>query len=130
MGYLLSLHSCAISFFDAGSLVKACVLGITENMKSNIPCCSPPLGCITKDIIFLFLYRAQPDIYLVALKSFSTPFCENCYQNLAVLAERCCFYCENPLLFCGIRVKIGKISVLHKVFTAFAYSIRAPPSEV
>ena len=60
----------------------------------------------------------------------STPFCENRYQYLADLAERCCYFCKVSPLFCDNRVVFAKISVLYKTFTAFAYRIRAPPSEV
>ena len=61
---------------------------------------------------------------------FSTPFCENRYQFLAGLAERCCYFCEISPLFCYTRGNYAIFSVLYKGFTAFAYSIRAPPSEV
>ena len=59
-----------------------------------------------------------------------TPFCENRYRIIAVLAERCCYFCKVSPLFGDNRVVFTKFSVLHKGFTAFAYNIRAPPSEV
>lgn len=60
----------------------------------------------------------------------STPFCENRYQKLADLAERCCLFCGISTSFCRLSRKINKFYVLHKTFTAFAYRLRAPPSEV
>ena len=64
-----------------------------------------------------------------APQNIPTPFCENRYRILVALAERCCYFCdfipsasENRVIFCIF-------SVLYKAFTAFAYSIRAPPSE-
>ena len=67
---------------------------------------------------------------LPALFFFSTPFCENRYQNIAVLAERCCYFRKFSASFYRNGVKYSIFSVLHKSFTAFAYRIRAPPSEV
>jgi len=61
---------------------------------------------------------------------FPTPFCENRYQIIAALAERCCYFCKVSPFFGDNRVIFTKFSVLHKTFTAFAYRIRAPPSEV
>ena len=61
---------------------------------------------------------------------FPTPFCENRYQNIAALAERCCYFCGISSPFHHNRVKYRIFSVLHKAFTAFVYRIRAPPSEV
>lgn len=60
----------------------------------------------------------------------STPFCENRYQKIADLAERCCNFCKISASFFRNRVNYNIFSVLHKGFTAFAYRIRAPPSEV
>ena len=59
-----------------------------------------------------------------------TPFFENRYHKIADLAERCCLFCGISTSFCGLNRKINKFTVLHKTFTAFAYRIRAPPSEV
>ena len=73
---------------------------------------------------------AQIETYQSALIIFSTPFCENRYRIIVVLAERCCYFCKGPPLFYDNRVIFEKISVLHKPFTTFAYNIRAPPSEV
>ena len=69
-------------------------------------------------------------IMLFAPIFFSTSFCENRYHYLADLAERCCYFCKISPLFCYTRENYAIFSVLHKSFTAFAYRIRAPPSEV
>jgi hypothetical protein len=61
---------------------------------------------------------------------FSTPFCENRYQIIAVLTERCHYFCKFIPVFSKDREILVDFSVLHKTFTAFAYRIRAPPSEV
>ena len=73
---------------------------------------------------------AQIEMNQSAPRFFPTPFCENRYQIIVFLAERCCYFCKVPPLFCDNRGVFAKISVLYKTFTAFAYRIRAPPSEV
>ena len=60
----------------------------------------------------------------------STPFPKNRYQIIASFWERCRYFCKKSAVF---YIKTGKrtdFSVLHNAFTAFAYNIRAPPSEV
>ena len=61
---------------------------------------------------------------------FSTPFPTTRYQIKADCGEWCCYFCKFSPPFCGNRDKYCNFSVLHKEFTAFAYRIRAPPSEV
>lgn len=78
----------------------------------------------------LILNRAQAFFGLLAPLNFTTPFYENRYQKIADLAERCWFFCEISPPFCVLRGKNTTFSVLHKHFTAFAYRICAPPSEV
>ena len=73
---------------------------------------------------------AQIGIVRSAPKNIPTPFCENRYRILAALAERCYYFCDFFLLFSNNRAIFSVIAVLHKAFTAFAYSIRAPPSEI
>jgi len=75
-------------------------------------------------------FRAQAADQLFAPLFFPTPFCENRYQNLAALAERCRFICEFSPPFCCNGEKYCIFSILHKGFTVFAYTIRAPPSEI
>lgn len=67
---------------------------------------------------------------LLALLFFPTPFCENRYQIMAALAERCCFFWRKTTLFKGLRAENGKICILHKIATAFLARIRGPPSEI
>lgn len=78
----------------------------------------------------LILNRAQAFFGLLAPLNFTTPFCENRYQKIADLAEQRCLFCAISPPFRGFRRKIVKFYVLHNAFTAFAYRIRAPPSEV
>lgn len=62
--------------------------------------------------------------------NFSTPFCENRYQKIAYLAEWCFFFCD---IFPKYKDLIGvyiNSCVLYGKVTAFAYTIRAPPSEI
>ena len=73
---------------------------------------------------------AQPDVLPTAPQNYSTPLLWLRYQNLARLEERCRWFFYNSLPKLKIIEKTRKISILHKAFTAFAYSIRAPPSEV
>ena len=88
---------------------------MVSDWKLAIP---PPIKWIEIDTSF----RAQ--------QINSTPFFENRYQKIAVLAERCCYFCEfSPQVYQN-RADYFVFSVLHKAFTAFAYKIRAPPSEV
>ena len=77
-----------------------------------------------------FQYGVRAAMKLLAPFIFPTPFCENRYQKIADLAERCCFICEFSPPFCHNGVKCCIFSVLYKNFTAFAYRIRAPPSEI
>ena len=80
--------------------------------------------------VLLILNRAQAFSGLLAPLNFTTPFCENRYQKLAALAERCCYFCDFIPLISENRAIFSIFSVLHRAVTAFAYSIRAPPSEV
>ena len=83
---------------------------------------------LSETIVFQYGVRAASE--LLAPFIFPTPFCENRYQKLAALAERCCFFCKFSASFLRNGVKYSIFSVLHKGFTAFAYRIRAPPSEI
>jgi hypothetical protein len=61
---------------------------------------------------------------------FTTPFHQSRYQKIVPLEEWCCFFCEIFPSFFHNGANYYIFSVLHKRFTAFAYRIRAPPSEV
>jgi len=61
---------------------------------------------------------------------FSTPFPKNRYQKIATFWERCRSFCKKTPAFYKNSEEKSFFSVLHKGFTAFAYRIRAPPSEV
>ena len=62
--------------------------------------------------------------------NFSTPFCENRYQKIAALAEWCFFFCTIFPKYKGLTREYIKSYVLYGKVTAFAYTIRAPPSEI
>ena len=85
---------------------------------------------LIKDILLTYGYGARADQERLVPHINSTPFCENRYQIIATLTERCCYFCKVSPLFGDNRVIFTKFSVLYKTFTAFAYRIRAPPSEV
>ena len=63
-------------------------------------------------------------------QKFSTLFPKNCYQFIATFWEQCHLFCEKITDFFINQYNYVFFSVLHKAFTAFAYRIRAPPSEV
>lgn len=88
----------------------------------------PPWRCHKKALPIL--NRAQAFSGLLAPLNFTTLFCENRYQKIADLAERCWYFCKVSPPFCVLRGKNITFSVLHKNFTAFAYRIREPPSEI
>ena len=99
-------------------------------MENNVSWHPPPLRWkLTRFIVPPFNW-VQSDVLPTAPKIFSTPLLWVRYRILARSEEsrRCFFY--NSLGNPKITEKTRKISVLHKAFTAFAYSIRAPPSEV
>ena len=70
------------------------------------------------------------DAQALAPLFFATLFPIIRYQIQPDAGESCWFFCEFTPLFRGFRINNEKISILHKAFTAFAYMIRAPPSEV
>ena len=90
----------------------------------------PPLRWIFKRFIFSPFDRAQSDLLPTAPSIFSTPLLWVRYRILAGSEERCRWFFYNSLPKQKIIEKSRKISILYKAFTAFAYSIRAPPSEV
>ncbi|MBQ6719238.1 MAG: hypothetical protein IJN20_02675 [Oscillospiraceae bacterium] len=99
-------------------------------MKYNASFHPPPTEVGKSNSYMRNQIRAQPIEKSAAPCIFSTSFCENRYQNLAALTERCCFFCKVFPQFPHKQGEIKNFSVLHNFFTAFAYSIRAPPSEV
>ena len=70
------------------------------------------------------------DAQALAPLFFTTLFPIIRYQIKPDAGESCWFFCELSLLFRGFRINNEKFSVLYKAFTALAYSIRAPPSEI
>ena len=76
------------------------------------------------------IFWVQIGDFQSALKIFSTPFCENRYQIMAVLTEQRRYSSKYFSFFSKNGEILVDFSVLHKGFTAFAYRIRAPPSEV
>ena len=90
------------------------------------------LDIIRTKLVKLLAYRygAQANQERPVPQNNSTPFCENRYQIIVDLAERCRYFCGFSPEFGDKRNKLTNFSVLHKPFTAFAYRIRAPPSEV
>lgn len=77
-----------------------------------------------------FQKKVQETYVISAPFIFSTPFPTICYQRIAGYGEWCCFICKISSSFYAIRGIYINFSVLHKPITAFAYRIRAPPSEV
>ena len=61
---------------------------------------------------------------------YTTLFYQSRYQKIVPLEEWWCFFCEIFLPFFHNGANLYIFSVLHKRFTAFAYRIRDPPSEV
>lgn len=96
----------------------------------NVSYDPPPLRWIFKRFIFSPFDRAQSDLLPTAPSIFSTPLLWVRYRILAGSEERCRWFFYNSLPKQKIIEKSRKISILYKAFTAFAYSIRAPPSEV
>ena len=90
----------------------------------------PPLRWILTRFIFSPFDRAQLDLPPTAPPNFSTPLLWLRYRILARSEERCRWFFLISLQKLKRSEKTRKISVLHKAFTAFAYRIRAPPSEV
>lgn len=85
---------------------------------------------LIKDILLTYGYGARADQERLVPHINSTPFCENRYQIIATLTERCRYFCDLSPVFGENRAILSKFYVLHNPFTAFAYRIRAPPSEV
>jgi hypothetical protein len=83
-----------------------------------------------KNHILNSVARAQLMKASTAPFNFSTPLCKVRYQKEAGFVERCCFFCGFSASFYENRGNIRFFSVLHVDFTAFAYKIRAPPSEI
>ena len=77
-----------------------------------------------------WLIGAQIGNIQFAPQNFSTAFPKNRYQKIATFWERCRSFCKKTPVFHKNREEKRFFSVLHKGFTAFAYRIRAPPSEV
>ena len=67
---------------------------------------------------------------LSAPPKISTLFPKNRYQFIATFWEQCHLFCGKITDFFINQCNSLFFSVLHKAFTAFAYRIRAPPSEV
>ena len=90
------------------------------------------LDIIRIKLVNLLIYRfgAQVNQERPVPQNCSTPFYENRYQIMVILTERCHYFCCFSPAFGNIRNELTNFSVLHKAFTAFAYRIRAPPSEV
>ena len=78
----------------------------------------------------LFKQRVQDANACLVPFLFSTPFCENRYQIMAALAEWCCIFYEFSTRFRGFTRKVLNSRFLYRKFTAFAYTIRAPSSEI
>ena len=68
-------------------------------------------------------------VLLVPLNN-TTPFCEIRYQKIAALAEWCFFFCKIFPKCNGFTRNYIKSCVLYGKVTAFAYTIRSPPSEI
>ena len=77
-----------------------------------------------------FQKKVQKDYTISAPLFLSTPFCENRYQKIAALAEWCFFFCDIFPKCKGFTREYIKSCVLYGKVTAFAYTIRAPPSEI
>lgn len=78
----------------------------------------------------IFTKRVQAVIIMLAPKIFSTPFQDFPYQKSGNIEKRCRFILGVSSRNIIRKAKPGNFSVLHKAFTAFAYSVRAPPSEI
>ena len=76
------------------------------------------------------IFRLHYNAKAFASLNFSTPFCENRYQKIAALAEWCFFFCTIFPKYKGLTREYIKSYVLYGKVTAFAYTIRAPPSEI
>ena len=77
-----------------------------------------------------FQKKVQKDYTISAPLFLSTPFCENRYHKIADLAEWCFFFCDIFLKYKDL-TQVYLISfVFYEKVTAFAYTIRAPPSEI
>lgn len=64
--------------------------------------------------------RAQTAYRLFVPLFFSTPFCENRYQIIAVFTERCCFICSSKTRFCKNQAKFKNNLLFRRQLTAFA----------
>lgn len=74
--------------------------------------------------------RAQMINWSSAPELFSTPFCDNRYQKKAVLAERCCYFQRKNPITDILRGGNTKISLIHKIPSAFLCRIRGPPFQI
>ena len=74
--------------------------------------------------------KVQDAKAILALLFFATLFLIIRYRKKQDSGEWCCFLCGNRPFSWGLSRKKLKFSVLDKAFTAFAYRIRAPPSEI
>ena len=73
---------------------------------------------------------AQIGMVQSAPQIFPTVFPKSRYQKIATFWEHCRSFCKKTPAFYKNREKKMFFSVWDKGFTAFAYRIRAPPSEV
>lgn len=64
--------------------------------------------------------RAQTAYRLFVPLIFSTPFCKNRYQIIAVFTERCCFICTHTPRFCKNQGNFKKSLLFQIQLTAFA----------
>ena len=87
--------------------------------------------------IMLFLTKNKKQLIKVQVAyepsaplNFSTPFCENRYHKIADLAEWCFFFCDIFLKYKDLTQLYLISFVFYEKVTAFAYTIRAPPSEI
>lgn len=74
--------------------------------------------------------RAQMIKWSSAPDLFSTPFCENRYQKTAILAERCYYFQRKNPTTDILREGNTKISLIHKIPSAFLCRIRGPPFQI
>ena len=100
------------------------------NMKSDVLVYQTPAWVDVFLHSVLSQYRAQPGGFPTAPYIFSTPFLSVRYQKMTSIEEWCCFFCKVTPHFPRKQRKIIIFYLLHNTFTAFAYNIRAPPSEV
>ena len=76
------------------------------------------------------IFRLHGNTKAFVSQNLSTPFCENRYHKIADLAEWCFFFCDIFLKYKDL-TQVYLISfVFYEKVTAFAYTIRAPPSEI